>query len=224
MKKNLLLDVVTVADSESISSEQYRLIRTNIEVQREEKKINSIMVCSASSGEGKTTTSVNLAVVFAATNNRVLLIDLDLRKRGLTEAFRLRKAPGFCGILEEGRDNIQSIYKSNVPGLDFLPAGKYKKNPAELLSSNDFKEIMEVLSLQYDMIIIDVPPVVEVADASIIARSVDGVILVVREDFTNMKYAIEVRDSLANSGSNMLGVVYNGTRLLKAGYYGYEKR
>lgn len=83
---------------------------------------------------------------------------------------------------------------------------------------------MEVLSLQYDMIIIDVPPVVEVADASIIARSVDGVILVVREDFTNMKYAIEVRDSLANSGSNMLGVVYNGTRLLKAGYYGYEKR
>ncbi|MGA5592625.1 CpsD/CapB family tyrosine-protein kinase [Enterococcus mundtii] len=215
------LDIVTLSNPESVASEQYRSIRSNIQIQREKEALTSLMITSASPGEGKTTTSVNLAVVFALTKCKTLLIDGDLRKRSITESLNVPNASGLCGILDKGYSLESSTYQTNIENLDVLPSGVYSENPAEVLASAGFKKLLREINLTYDFVVIDVPPITEVADAKIIATLVDSCALVVRDSKSSKKLIIEAKKLLDNSGANVLGVIYNGNKTKKSKHYGY---
>ncbi|EMF0110704.1 CpsD/CapB family tyrosine-protein kinase [Enterococcus hirae] len=221
VKRKLGLDIITLSNPKSVASEQYRSIRSNIQIQREKENLTSLMITSASPGEGKTTTSVNLAVVFALTKCKTLLIDGDLRKRSITESLNVPNASGLCGILDKGYSLESSTYSTNVENLDVLPSGIYSENPAEVLASAEFKELLKEISSIYDFVVIDVPPITEVADAKIIATLVDSCALVVRDSKSNKKLIVEAKKTLDTSGANILGVIYNANKTKKSRYYGY---
>lgn len=220
MRAKIGLDVITLSNPESIASEQYRSIRSNIQIQREKKNIQSLMITSANPGEGKTTTSINLAVSFALMKFKTLLIDGDLRKRSISETLHVKNTTGLCGILEKDYSLEFSTYSTNVEYLDFLPSGTYQENPAEIFSKEGFAVFLKEASTEYDLIIVDVPPVAEVADAQIISTKIDSTILVVRDNKSSKKSVKEAKKTLDGAGADILGIVYNGHKLRGSRYYG----
>ncbi|EPI05395.1 putative tyrosine-protein kinase CpsD [Enterococcus faecalis 13-SD-W-01] len=220
-RRKLGLDIVTLSDPESIASEQYRSIRSNIQIQIEKEGLKSLMVTSASPGDGKTTTSINLAVVFALAGYKTLLVDGDLRKKSVTEALNVPYASGLCGILNENYSLEVNKYQTNVKNLDVLPSGISSENPAEILSSASLKELFREINRVYDFVIIDVPPITEVADAQIISTLVDSCALVIRESKSNKQLIVTAKKLLDTSGANLLGVIYNRNKTKKNEYYGY---
>lgn len=220
MRGKMGLDVITLSNPESVASEQYRSIRSNIQIQREKQKINSVMITSANPGEGKTTTSINLAISFALMKCKTLLIDGDLRKCSISEMLNVSKAKGLCGILEDDDSIKLDTYSTNVEYLDFLPSGIYRENPAEIFSKELFSIFLNKLSETYDLVIIDVPPIKEVADAQILSTKVDSCILVVRDNKSSKKSILEAKKALDTTGANMLGIIYNGHKIKSSKYYG----
>ncbi|MDA7027358.1 CpsD/CapB family tyrosine-protein kinase [Bacillus sp. CLL-7-23] len=203
--------------------EQYRTIRTNIEFSSFEKPFRSLLITSGLPGEGKSFSAANLAVVFSQQEKKVLLIDADLRKPATHKIFHLDNRFGVTNILM-GKSCLDHVVQhSEAENLDVLTSGPIPPNPAELLSSQAMEELLKEANEQYDLVLLDSPPLLPVADTQILANYVDGSILVILSGKTKLDNALKSREILSSSKSELLGAVLNGRKVKKARQYNSYK-
>lgn len=205
-------------EPKSSIAEQYRNIRTNIQFTAVDSDIRSIVVTSSNAGEGKTTTIGNLAVVFGQQGKRVLVIDADLRKPQLHEMFQVQTQVGLSKVLSGQATLEQGIKKTNIESISVLTSGPIPPNPAELLTFRAMDELLEQAYKMFDIVLIDTPPVLLVADAQIVANKCDGTILVARSEVTEKAKLIKAKQLLDNTSSKILGVILNDKKDTGAGY------
>ena len=191
--------------------EQYKLLRTNLSfVISDEVKCPIIGVTSSSRGEGKSTTAVNLSYALAADKKKVLLIDGDLRLPSIAKKIDVRCNVGLSGLLMSM--DISELEQCRTEVLDnwyVLPAGVLPPNPSEMLGSSKMEKLMGLLSEQFDYIVVDLPPIGLVSDALAISRMITGMLLVVRESFTDKKELEDCVRQLDLSNVKILGFVWN---------------
>ncbi len=213
--------LVSVTDPSSVVAEQFRTIRTNIQFSAVDKKIQSLVVTSAEPSEGKSTVSSNLAVVWAKQNEKVLLIDADLRRPTAHRTFNLLNAAGLSSYLSNNAVYEEIIQETEVPNLSVISSGPIPPNPAELLNSRHINTLIERLEDEYDIIIFDAPPINTVTDAQLLASKADGVILVVPQGIAEKGSVTHAVEQLNKVHAKVLGTVMNRFKADKApGYYG----
>lgn len=207
-----------------IVQEAYRTARTNImfSLAGSADKCKKLCITSANAGEGKTTSTLNLAITFAQTGSKVLLIDCDLRKPRIHQYLGVVKTDGLTTVLSKQKSYEDVIYHNLRPGLDCMTSGSIPPNPAELLSSDNMKELLDELSRIYDYILIDTPPVNVVTDAAALSRYVSGVMIVVREGYTNHESIENALKLLKIAKAKVLGFFVNDvdTAAMAYGQYG----
>jgi protein-tyrosine kinase len=208
----------------SAISEQYRTIRTNIQFSSVDESIRSLLVTSSGPEEGKSTTVANLAVVFAQTGKKVLLIDADLRKPTVHYTFQLDNINGLTNVLTKQSPLDKAATKSHVENLFVLTSGPIPPNPAELLGSKAMEELLALAMGEFDIVIFDTPPVLAVTDAQILANKCDGTILVVNSGKTEIEPAQKAKELLLSSKGKLLGVVLNQKNSNDSQYYYYYGR
>jgi succinoglycan biosynthesis transport protein ExoP len=189
-------------------AEAYRGFRTALLLSRA-GGLKSIVITSCVSGEGKTTTAANLAVVLGQLGQRVLLVDADLHRPRLHEIFRVSNRLGLVSILAEGVESARVIVKTDVPDVFIVPSGPACPNPSGLLASEAMAKFLELARLNFDYVVLDAPPVAPVADALLIGSQTDGVVICVQGGKTARQQVVRVRDSLLWSNVRILGVLIN---------------
>jgi succinoglycan biosynthesis transport protein ExoP len=200
-------------------SEMLRTIRTNILFSSMEEGPRTLVVTSTGPGEGKTMVASNLAVGFALTGQRVLLVDADMRRSRAHQLFNLNQEPGLSNILVGNAKPSAALCKTDVAGLWVLPAGRTPPNPAELLSSKRFKDLVGSLGENFDTIVIDTPPVMVVTDPMVIASFASGVIFVIGAEMTSRYAAQAALQQLHQGRARVIGAILNRVQLDKNGYY-----
>jgi capsular exopolysaccharide synthesis family protein len=215
--------LVTVSEPRSANAEAYRILRTNISFSSIDKPIKTILITSASPGEGKSVTAANLAATTAQAGYRTLLLDCDLRQPTQHKVFNTSNDVGLTNSLL-AHANLQSFVRnSRVENLSLLTTGPLPPNPAELLGSRSMANLLTALQGEFDIVVVDSPPVLAVADAAILSRMSDGVLLVVDSGKTRRDPAARALESLQQGGARVLGVVINRIRA-RASYYAYNSR
>lgn len=213
--------LLTEAGSHAPRVEAFRLLRTNLQFLNLDTRPKSLVITSAVPGEGKTSTATNLAIALAQTGQRVLLVDGDLRRPKVASLLGLERSVGLTTVLV-GRSELQdSIQKHSDSGIYFLASGPIPPNPTEVLQSHAAQTLFDRLNQMFDMVIIDAPPLLPVSDAAIMARDVDGAILVVRHGKTTKDQLQQARLRLAQVDANLFGVAVNMTPRRGKGAYGY---
>lgn len=206
----------------SLISEQYRTIRTNIQFSSPDIDIRSIMISSSSPEEGKSTTAANLAIVFAQQGKKVLLIDTDLRKPTVHYSFNRINVVGVTNILVNRLPLNEAIEPTDFENLYVLTSGPIPPNPSELLASEAMKQLMNVLYREYELLIFDTPPLLAVTDAQILANLCDASILVISSGKTEFNEVKKSKGLLESASSKFLGVVLNNRKMKKhSSYYAY---
>lgn len=210
--------LITIENSKSPISEQYRTLRTNIQYSSVDKELKSIIITSPNPGEGKSTTIANLAIVFAQQGKKVLLVDADLRKPTIHYTFNINNTKGLTNLLMKKASLGDVIQQTPVLNLFLLPSGTIPPYPAELLQSEMMSQLMDRLKASFDLILFDTPPILAVADAQILANKCDGSILVVKSGSTEKEGAVRAKDILMSSRSKLLGVVLNNKMMKDSPY------
>ncbi len=193
----------------SLEAESYRSLRTALNVIKEDARAKTVLVTSPEAGDGKTTTIANLAVALAQSGQRVLLIDADLRRPTVHTLFRTAADVGLVDVLAGEVDGLNAVRDTFVDNLRVLPAGRPPINPAELLASPRLPQLFRAMRDEFDLVLIDSPPLLAVSDPSAIARQTDGVLLVVRLGKTSLITARRARDLIQTHGLTVLGMVAN---------------
>ena len=214
--------IISYSDPKSVISEQYRAIRTNIEYSSVDQNTKTILVTSSDKNEGKTTTVSNLAVSFANLNKKVLLIDCDLRNASIHKMFKINNIYGLTDILAKDRAVDKCIQKTELENLYVLTAGAIPPNPAEILSSEKMKNLIEDLKNIYDYIFIDTPPIGLVTDAGVLSSFTDGVVLVVKSESVEKKYLEETKKKLDAVDARILGAILNSYKSEQKDYNYYS--
>ncbi len=205
--------------------EAYKTIRTNLILNLDDKACHLITITSSVAGEGKSTSSINLAIAIAQFDKKVLMIDGDLRKRRASRYLKYSSTVGLTDVVRGESTFADAVIKTKYPNLDFLSSGAHVNNPAEILASRSMNLLLDEINQKYDFIIIDTPPVNVVSDALPIIKKSDGVILVARELIISTKEFNKLITSLQMIEANILGVIYIGTDSTqpyyhRKGYYG----
>lgn len=213
--------LVASFDPKAPVSEQFRTIRTNIEFSGVDEQIQVIMVTSSGPMEGKSTTTANLAVVFAQQDKRVLLVDADLRKPTVHYTFNQLNNFGLTSVLSGQVQLKAAANVTDVPNLSVLTSGPIPPNPAELLGSKSMAKFIKEARENYDVILFDTPPILAVTDAQVLGTQCDGSILVVFSGKTEMEHAKKAKELLEATTSKLLGAVLNGKKLQNSDYYYY---
>lgn len=210
-------------EPKSIVAEACRTIRTAVYFGVPDGQAKTILITSPDAGDGKTTVVSNLAIAMAQAGQKTLVIDGDFRKPMQHHVFEIDNEKGLSSMLAGAHTEDGAIRPGPVAGLDLLPRGPEVPNPAEILNSKIFAEMLKNLSKQYDRIIIDSPPVGLVADAQILAAVCDTTLLVLRAEKSTRKHSQQARDSLLSVGGHLLGAVVNNVSRKhgRYGYYGY---
>lgn len=201
--------------------EYYNSIRTNIQFSGRDLKV--ITLTSAQSGEGKSTTSVNLAISFARAGFRTLLIDADTRNSVMSGTFKSKERyQGLTSFLSGNAELSDIICDTNIDNLMIIPAGQVPPNPTSLIQNDNFKAMIEIVRGLYDYVIIDTPPLGLVIDAAILAHYSDASLLVVKAGADKRRTVTKLKEQLEQSGSAFLGVILNkyDIHLDKYGSYG----
>jgi tyrosine-protein kinase len=196
-------------DPKNPVSEAYRTLGTNVQYMASRQQLRVVMVTSSMGGEGKSTTSSNLAVVLAQSGKRVILISADLRRPRVHNFFGLRNDVGLANVLSDGITLSQVARDPGIPNLRIVTAGFIPHDPAALLGSQRAAKFIASLRDVADFIVIDTPPVLAVADASILAPLMDGTVFVLDAERSSRSDMIQSRDQLENAGGNIVGIVYN---------------
>lgn len=191
--------------------ESYKTIRTNLLLNLDENRCHTIVVTSSLSGEGKSTSSINVAISISQFEKRVLMIDADLRKSKASKYMNLNSTLGLSDVLRKEKAFDEVVNTTNHPNLHFLSSGSTVYNPADMLGSKAMTALLQDLSTKYDFIIIDTPPVNVVSDALPLIKQSDGVVLVAREMVVTNKDFKKLLTSLEMIKANILGLVYIGT-------------
>lgn len=218
-KKKLLQQtarkLVTLTNPHSFDAEQFRTLRTNITFSSTDTDIRTIVVTSAAPFEGKSTTSANLAVVFAQEGKRVLLVDGDMRKPTTHFTFKIENKDGLSNVLTKKSTLEGAIHPTEVEQLDLLTCGPIPPNPAELLVSKSMEALIQQMVTMYDLVIFDAPPVLSVADGKILANKCDGTILVINAGHTEKDLALKAKEAIESSNSRIIGAVLNNYEFSK---------
>ena len=172
--------IVLLQAPASLAAEAYRVLRTNLRYARPDAPPRRVLVTSAGAGEGKSTTVANLGVALAQAEQRVLLVDADLRRPILHTVFQRERTVGLSGYLAGDTALDTAILTTAIPGLSLIPSGSIPPNPAELLGSKRMQDLLDVAGTRFDLVLLDSPPILAVSDACALAPMVDGVLLVVR--------------------------------------------
>ena len=207
-------------EPKSIAAESYRTLRTNIQYSSFDKEYRVIVVTSSEPGEGKSTTSGNLALSLAQDNKKVILIDCDLRKPSIHKKFKISNLSGLSDVMV-GKEELSKVVHRYGQNLVILTSGKIPPNPSEMLSSKMMNKLIESLKETFDYIILDTPPVQAVTDSQILSTKADGTILVVRADRTKKESVQNAVNLLKKVNANIIGTVLNGVDLNRNKYYYY---
>ncbi len=211
-------------DPKSLASEAYRTIRTGILLSKAGEPPRTILVSSAQSSEGKTTSAINLAACLASAGGRVVIIDADLRRPSVYKHFGF--SSNLNGLVEvlTGQQTIEDVsITDSAKRITVIPSGKIPPNPAELLGSMEMAKVLDELGSRFDYVIVDSPPVLPVTDSVILSRYVDGVVLVVRGASTPKKVVRDAKNRLAAVGARFLGAVLNDVDITSGDYYYYNR-
>ncbi|EMB9891304.1 polysaccharide biosynthesis tyrosine autokinase [Acinetobacter baumannii] len=223
LKKKKSIPILAVKNSDDIAIESLRSIRTAIHFALANAKNNIIMIAGPSPEVGKSFISTNLATIFAQGDKRVLLIDADMRRGYMHKYFDVDVKPGLSELLSGQADLQKVLHKTQVTNLDVITRGKSPTNPSEILSSNQFKELLEQLQSQYDHIIIDTPPVLAVTDGIIISQYTGVNLIVARYAKSQMKELELTVNRFEQAGVKVNGFILNDIQRASAGYgYGYN--
>ncbi|HCW5614119.1 TPA: polysaccharide biosynthesis tyrosine autokinase [Acinetobacter baumannii] len=223
LKKKKSIPILAVKNSDDIAIESLRSIRTAIHFALANAKNNIIMIAGPSPEVGKSFISTNLATIFAQGDKRVLLIDADMRHGYMHKYFDVDVKPGLSELLSGQADLQKVLHKTQVTNLDVITRGKSPTNPSEILSSNQFKELLEQLQSQYDHIIIDTPPVLAVTDGIIISQYTGVNLIVARYAKSQMKELELTVNRFEQAGVKVNGFILNDIQRASAGYgYGYN--
>jgi capsular exopolysaccharide synthesis family protein len=216
------VELVTQVRPQSQMAESYRALRTSLLLSNLGAPPKVIMITSALPQEGKTTTSINCAVVLAQKGIRVLLIDADLRRPSIHKTLGMGPRSGLSNVLTGSATLQQAITRSPVlPNLSILPAGTPPPNPAELLASTNMRDMLEELRGQYDHIVVDTPPTLSVTDAVVLSPRTDAIVLVIRSGQTTKQALRRSRDILMQVNAKVSGVLLNAVDLSSPDYYYY---
>lgn len=216
-RNELNVNMVALTQPHSKIAEQFRTLRTNIEFLLPQEELRSIAVTSASSSEGKSTAAVNLSIVYAQAGKKVLLIDGDLRRPSVHQTFNLSNASGISTVLAEKAALEDAINPTAVEGLDVLTSGPQPALTAEILRSEAMDGLMEHLLAIYDLLVVDSPPVLSLADGQILANKCQGTLLVINTGKTEKHLAILAKEAIESSGGKLLGAVLNNFAFPKKG-------
>ncbi len=213
--------LISMTTPKSPIAEQFRTIRTNIQFSIVDEELQTMIVTSSGPAEGKSTTTANLAVVFAQQGKRVLLIDADLRKPTVHYTFRTENHIGLSNVLTRQSSLEEAVTVTAQEKLWVLPSGPIPPNPSELLGSKGMKTLLEQAKNEYDVIILDTPPVLAVTDAQVLSNLADGVVLVVSSGKTETDAAKKAKELLESAKAKILGVVLNNKKVQDSQYYYY---
>ena len=210
-----------MSDVRSPIAESYRHLRTSLLLSAAGTPPKTVLVTSSQPSEGKTTTAINTAFMFAQTGAEVLIIDCDLRRPRLHSHFNVPNVRGITNMLSGESKEIDSIVQTyeKQPNLKLLTSGPIPPNPAELLGSNAMREVLATLGARYTHIIVDSPPAISFTDASILSTMVDGVILVVHGGRSSRAVVRRAKQQLLDVGANIYGVVLNNVKVESQDYY-----
>jgi capsular exopolysaccharide synthesis family protein len=216
------VELITQSRPQSQMAESYRALRTSLLLTSVGSPPKTILITSALPREGKTTTSINTAIVLAQKGTRVLLIDADLRRPSVHKALGLGPRVGLSNVLTGGATLQQAIVRSSLlPNLYILPAGTPPPNPAELMASSQMFDLLAELREQYDHEVVDTPPTLSVTDAVVLSTRADAVVLVIRSAQTTKPALRRARDILAQVNARVSGVLLNAVNLDSPDYYYY---
>jgi len=218
------LHLQSFSGDDSVTTESYRSLRTNLSFVSPDHPLQAIILTSAGPGEGKSLTISNLAMAYAQMGKKTLLIDTDLRRPVLHHLFGMKREPGFTDLFTETPDYDLAIRPTGKDNLSIITAGIFSPNPAELIASNKMMQHLEYFKKHYDMIFFDTPPVLAVTDSMLLGSKVDGVLLVIKAHHTDKEVAVRAVNSIRNIGIKVLGVVLNDINLTsRYASYGYYK-
>lgn len=216
-------EFIVFSKPDSIPAEAFRALRTRLQfASPDANKIKTILVTSSAPTEGKTIISTNLAGSFSQINKKVLLVDCDLRKPRVHNVFNMNRHPGLVDYLFSHNTLDEIIRTTEMPNLDFIPCGTIPPNPAELMESEAMIKFLAELRERYDIIILDTPPVIAVTDSEILSKHVDGSILVVSADTTEMELLRRASEIMKQGTHHFIGAVLNNF-VYKASYGSYYK-
>jgi succinoglycan biosynthesis transport protein ExoP len=222
-EKDKKVEEVVLKEPRTHLGESYKALRTAVLLSSAEKPPKSILITSMVSGEGKTSTAVNLAVATAMSNYSTLLVDGDLRKPNIHKIFGMKNLKGLSTYLA-GVSDADIIMESPVPNLSIITPGPVPPNPSELLGSDRLGEIMETLKKKFDIIIFDSAPILTVADSLVLSRNIETSIVVARAGKTTYDMVRRGVRSLKDIRANVLGLVINAYDEKSSGSYYYRYR
>jgi capsular exopolysaccharide synthesis family protein len=213
-------------------AEAYRVLRTNVLFSRKDERLNTLSVLSGGAGEGKSTTLLNLATIFAQNGSRCLIVDSDLRRPSIHKVLKLSNSIGLTNYLLK-QNSLEEVIQTTrqLPTLDFMPSGKLPSSSMGILSSEKMKELILELKQRYDFVFFDSPPLLGVSDASILASEMDMVLQVVQYRRYPQPMTLRAKQMVQKVGGNLLGIVLNNINMSQdenyyyySGYYEYSKQ
>ncbi len=219
------LALIAINDPRSPVAEAYRHLRTSLLFSSAGNPPRSVLITSSQPSEGKTTTAINTAITLAQSGASVVILDCDLRRPRLHSHFGMSNSHGITNYLS-GDKNTENLLKPvpELPNMKVISSGPIPPNPAELLSSNEMKNLVHFLKTSYDHVVIDSPPAISFTDAAILSTLVDGVVIVAKAGSSSIHLLRKFKQRLAGLGTRIYGVVLNDVKRnsLEYGYYGYD--
>lgn len=203
------------------TNESYKSLRTNIQFCGADVRVISFTSCTPN--EGKSSVSFNLAVSFAESGKKVILIDADMRKSVLIGRYKVGGVKAGLAHYLAGQKPFEEVCRqTDIKNMDIIFSGPFVPNPAELLESEHFLRLIEICRERYDYVLIDTPPLGSVIDSAIVAKSVDGAVIVIEADAISYRFVQQIKKQLERSNVRILGAVLNKVAVEK-GKYGYGK-
>ena len=208
---------------DSPHAEAYRVLRTNLLFSRKDKTANTFSVVSGGAGEGKSTTLFNLATIFAQNNERILVVDSDLRRPSIHKILGISNSIGLTNYLL-GQNTLEEVIQTTkIPTLDILPSGKLPSSSMGILNSTQMKELVQILSKKYDYVFFDSPPIMGIADASVLASLVGHTLQVIQYRKYPQAMTIRAKQMVQKTHNNLAGVVLNNINMSQdSDYYYYS--
>jgi tyrosine-protein kinase Etk/Wzc len=216
--------LLALSHAEDPGIESLRSLRTALQFALLDARNNVVLFTGPTPSIGKSFVSSNFAAVLGAGGKRVLLLDADLRKGYLNQYFGLSRGPGLSELIAGSKTFDEVVLRNVAPGVDMVPTGALPPNPGELLLSHSTADLIETLSAQYDLVIIDTPPVLAVSDTQVLAPVAGTVFLIAKANVTAIGEIHESVKRLQQSGVTVKGVVFNDFKVDKRRYGGYGYR
>lgn len=212
--------LITFNQPKSRTAEAFRTLRTNIQFSDVDGNLKTIVITSTSPGEGKSTVLANLAVAFAQSGKQVLIVDCDLRRPTVHKNFNISNNIGLTNILIKDKLMDECINDTEIDNLTAIACGPIPPNPSELLGSKRMVDFIKNAEEQFDIVLLDAPPVLAVTDAQVLSKVSDGVLLLSSYGYTEKKALVKSKEQLDKVGAKLLGVILNKVKDSKDSYYG----